>query len=530
MRTPCSSFLLLLTALCLAGCSSNSPAPVQQAEIEQTGAPTAIVPAAQSTATPAKSPAVALVTPRPADTPQTSPENTAVASADPAENGEIVKLALKDAPRADESRLRGKTLEVTGVVGQFSQTGNIPMIFLRTGEASTVPLMLDKAEAEPWAKVGVGQTVTLRGRFGGRQGSGSLFWRIEPTLAPPIYTAQALAEMVTQTPHLACGDLTDQPVIVVGTVKLVEFSDLGAAGLIIEGSNDCDIYCTAFPELRSKLEKYRPGSKIQVAGLCRVETRLTVKQISMPLVSVITVPLPVPGVEYAQEVASLASRLKQQADAMRSSKAQLSASAADLPGYLEKDANAEKYAGKVVELTGKIRRLSESPDGHDVVILATSDHDVGADLACELCVRGPWDTMAPGQTVVVRGKAIKGRSNLELKEGVVLKVEEADKPLEVTADNLAAELEKDRAAFESRYVGKWVVFSGAWQSTNSDSTILSSGEGCQFVCSFAGAESGRHRAQFLTLRPGDTVRILGKVTSADSGGKRVQLEECWERQ
>jgi len=467
------------------------------------------------------------------------PESTPVSPPDSPEapaklvaEGEIVKLSPEEARLADESKLAGKTLEVTGVVGLLSQTGKLATIALSTGEFTTIPFTLEHDEVEPWAKVGVGQTVTLRGRFGGPKTYGMVFWKLQPTVGPPIYTAEALAEMITKNPQQAARDLEGQAVIVTGTVTKLDFNDVGAAGIDIEGNKDCIIHFTAFNDFKPLLEKYKVGSKIQFAGNCHVDLQETPKQILMVASSPITVPLPVAGVEYAKGIEALESRLKKQSEAMLSAQAELTVSAVDLHEEFKKDGNEArtKYEKKVVEITGKVRKLEESTDGsHDIIKLATTEEYMSEDLPCELVVGDPWNTLAPGQTVVVRGNVIKGIFGAEVKEALVVKVEEAGKPVEATLDELAAELKKDPQAFAAKYSKKSIIVSGPLDETTSFSSTLKGADDFKIKCSFGGDESGKHRSQFAMHKPGDTVRILGMVTGIDADAKRIELEECWAR-
>lgn len=443
----------------------------------------------------------------------------------------MVKLSIENARVATEETYAGKALEVTGVVALFSQTGKLANISLRTSGFGSIPFTMDKEEVEPWAKVGKGQTVTLVGKFAGPKGFGVTLWKLKPTVGPPIFTGEALAEQFSKDPRQAERNLKDQGIIVTGTVKSVTFNEVDAGAVIIEGNKDYTVRCTAFPDQKAKLEMYKPGSKIQVTGACLLDIT-DPKQILMPLVDIITVALPVPGVEYAKEIESYESRQKQAAAAARSAKPEFTVSAVDLCGEFKKDDNAarKKYEGTVIEVSGTVRGLSEPYDGRrDEVKLMGGPEELGNDVVCGMSEGNPWNTMAPGQSVVIRGKLTNGIFGPELQDAIVMKVNDAGKPPEVTVDQLADELLKDPKAFEEKYANKWIVLQGTLEEYSSFASHLKPAKEVKFSVSLSAGDMGRHHTQFKTHKPGEAVRIVGKVSSIDAEGKRISLADCWER-
>ena len=442
---------------------------------------------------------------------------------------EIVKLTVTQARRANLSDFVGKTIEVTDVIEGFAEDPSGYSIWL---QSRTEPFIchLPEGETEPWAYLTLGRNITLRGNVSADRTAWT--WRIvtsKPGLAP-ILTATSIAERAEKDPRTARLDFDWQYLIVKGTIDSMKSDEAGT--FTLRGSDSCQILCTTDSRFKAKMEKYKPGDSIQLFGMCigvtwdEKESTLHVQNI-IP----ITTALPVPGIVYSENIETHDARTKRGAIFVHNEKAASSVTADKLLQDYEAypipkfgPLFSMKYEMKRIEVTGKIASFGESPDrGYDLVHFDT-------DFICTLLDRDPWNSIAPGQTVVVRGYLNSGWAEvreLDLFDSVIVRVDpKSPQVSEFDAKTLADNFLKNPAKFHRDNHEKWIVVSGKLQEVKP--TVLEAG-GVKIKCEFDIPDYSRHLKRFMKHQPGDTVRILGKLSSFDADKLSITLTGCWER-
>jgi hypothetical protein len=104
----------------------------------------------------------------------------------------------------------------------------------------------------------------------------------------------------------------------------------------------------------------------------------------------------------------------------------------------DRNAHAEKYKDKFVELTGVIKEVKVTPGStpEGVVFLEGAAGDLLPGVQCTMSDKQPWKKALPGQTVKVRGKWPQFSLGAALMESEIVDVS-GPKPATVTADQLA---------------------------------------------------------------------------------------------
>jgi hypothetical protein len=87
----------------------------------------------------------------------------------------------------------------------------------------------------------------------------------------------------------------------------------------------------------------------------------------------------------------------------------------------KKDVNAaaDKYVGKVIDVSGQVQRVSLP----DEIYLKVEKDPVG--LLCNTKEKGPWEGVAPGSKVKIRGKLPKGEAVGCLHQCVIIEATES---------------------------------------------------------------------------------------------------------
>jgi len=180
----------------------------------------------------------------------------------------------------------------------------------------------------------------------------------------------------------------------------------------------------------------------------------------------------------------------------------------------------KKYAGKVIEVSGKVNFVSH--DRTEGIIFLKGERPAGVE--CHAAEMRPWNKAAPGQTAVIRGVLHPQASEPYLTDCVVVKAD-GPKPPEVSVDEFQAEHIKDLDSTRKKYQqGEHVVLVSELQRID-DKTVLvfKSKEPAPII------EAAVPRIkEFVVegLRAGTKLKILGNYLSIDVTKDRVRIDGC----
>jgi hypothetical protein len=178
-----------------------------------------------------------------------------------------------------------------------------------------------------------------------------------------------------------------------------------------------------------------------------------------------------------------------------------------------------KYAGKVIELNGKVVSFSEDFGTR----LKMEGDKSGATFPCYTVDRKPWLKVTPGATIKVKGIVPLSGSVGDLGS---VQITDAGKyeALTLTASQLAAEHAKSRKDANAKYDRKWCNLSGDFLETkdapNGRQAFLKSGNDVEVVC-FSGS-LGKDDP-IAGLKKGTKVKLFGQLIVNEREEKKVYL-------
>lgn len=179
-----------------------------------------------------------------------------------------------------------------------------------------------------------------------------------------------------------------------------------------------------------------------------------------------------------------------------------------------------KYIGKMVEVSGVVLRITGSPFS-DILYIDTGTGDTK--IECSMLSREPWNEIAYGQQVTVRGHCRGVGSTFFLHDCAI--TEHGPSPAQsMTATDLAQEYAADSAKTNDKYHAKTKDDKG------SGTTLLVTGEVVAWT-----DKSNRFFFQPLVLKGADGVRVvctLGTMLYPEFEapvGTKVQVIGCYRR-
>lgn len=187
-----------------------------------------------------------------------------------------------------------------------------------------------------------------------------------------------------------------------------------------------------------------------------------------------------------------------------------------------------KYKGKVVEVTGKVKRVTDTGGFSDITVELDGANFTSVECNFDDSLRSSVANLTVGSTVTIRGRCDGLSFNLSLDDCIVMpggptKTPTANTPIVVTADALAKEFRDDPKAANAKYNGKLVELTGtsAAVTTNPDGqTIINMNPNAAFGCSVVVADVPAAKK----LKPGATVTVRG--TCDDDGFGVVKFKDC----
>jgi hypothetical protein len=186
----------------------------------------------------------------------------------------------------------------------------------------------------------------------------------------------------------------------------------------------------------------------------------------------------------------------------------------------------QKYKGKVVELTGTVRDLTDDPYGNvGYIYLEVKGDILGVRVATK--DKKPWLTVAQGSQIKVKGKEPEAGLPADLFEAEI--VDAGPNPAMLSAEQLAKEYTADRKATAAKYNEKRVnvegevVEKGKSQYCDVQLKLKGAGE-ITISCCFGGAANTQGLG---AAKPGQKLKVFGTLSLLDNPNEKViHLNTC----
>jgi hypothetical protein len=183
-----------------------------------------------------------------------------------------------------------------------------------------------------------------------------------------------------------------------------------------------------------------------------------------------------------------------------------------------------KYHGKVLEVIGPVVEMGMTATAEAYVVLEGVQVPVVRTIECVMSEKEPWRKVVPGQKCTLKGRCEYLGGELRIKE---CKVAGATGPgrILITSAELSERYEKDAAAAEKEFAGRYVELAGTLDKVQAEDRsarlTLSMTAKVSITCHLAGGMADRARK----LRPGARITLLGKP-DAYNAADGIVLKGC----
>jgi len=186
-------------------------------------------------------------------------------------------------------------------------------------------------------------------------------------------------------------------------------------------------------------------------------------------------------------------------------------------------ASNETWGNRVVEVSGRVVLVGHTEKNGDCVLLQAGlrGHDP---VVCWMAVDRPWDAIAPGMSVVLKGQVVEiaPGSSPQLRHCWKVSAGESEDSRQFTAEDLCRTYCERRAEVHDLLSERWVWVTGRIASVDAinDALFLQGHATTQVRCTLAGQEASWDR----DLASGDWIQLLGKISNGDE--RKVDLVDC----
>jgi hypothetical protein len=189
------------------------------------------------------------------------------------------------------------------------------------------------------------------------------------------------------------------------------------------------------------------------------------------------------------------------------------------------EAMTRKYEGKVIELRGEVERTFRNGPTDAFVALKVEKQIIG--VRCKTVDRQPWATVAPGQTIKIKGVLPKELWVVAALVDCVFVDVGPYAAIPVTTEELAKEHAADPAATKKKYHHKHLVVSGAVASkefNNNGSAVLGlkTDSPVKVTCIFDLDMNEEGKA----VKVGQQIKLVGEFLSNSGTEDEVLLTSC----
>ena len=447
---------------------------------------------------------------------------------DPAD---VIVLPFEELARAhrDDYSLRKfgtKRIESTVVVSAFECSrgpagkGTRDLLQCQVGHVVPTRLLINPKMPQPWASVAMDQEVTLRS---GPSGSDEPYWDIlnpGPNQAP-VLAAKDLAAQFQKGGILAVQKYDSRPVYVTGQVLQVQREGFFHT-ITLQGSDSVNIQvlCESSP----LTEAIKSRQTIHVLGRVRKDTLDKAPNSPVILYQAvpITVPFPVPGIKYAE---SIDARIQ---DLITRTRQTTSAATLTADDYQSQDEPTllKKYAGKLVEVSGTITRLTSYDNGDAIALLPAAD---AKSIHVVLIEPEPWKNHVIGQHVTVRGRMNNGAAN-GMHNAVIVQAKPQPEPLKLfTTAELVDAYSGDRENFIVQWTGRPMEVLGVLKSVDLNEGTFELAEDGAIPIVVKLPDAPAHKARFGKHKIGDRIQIMTVIDQFGSTFEVLRLNDAWDR-
>jgi len=172
----------------------------------------------------------------------------------------------------------------------------------------------------------------------------------------------------------------------------------------------------------------------------------------------------------------------------------------------------------VLELSGVVEEIGLSTQGDVSLFLEGTQIPTPQSIECLTIDKEPWNKVTPGQTVTLRGRCEILGGELKFRNCQIVEAKGAAR-VSITSAELAQAYEKDAEAAGKTYEGKWLEVSGEKEKVDR----LTSMEKAVLTLKTTGKVAisclvdGGMIAQAEKVKPGQSVKVLGRVKAFDAG-------------
>jgi hypothetical protein len=199
--------------------------------------------------------------------------------------------------------------------------------------------------------------------------------------------------------------------------------------------------------------------------------------------------------------------------------------AADYAAEFKKDkkAAAEKYNGKIIQLTGTVDHFAKNITGDVEMLLAVKGDFVG--VICFTTDKQPWNHATPGQSVQVKGAFPEITFSPALVHCVIVEASGTKAPT-LTAEALGKEYDADAKAVEEKYKDKWLFLTGTvadkQEKDKAVRVFFKTDSKVKVVASFTPTD----KADADQIKVGDKVRVIGHFSELYAEKGEVAVGQC----
>lgn len=190
---------------------------------------------------------------------------------------------------------------------------------------------------------------------------------------------------------------------------------------------------------------------------------------------------------------------------------------------LEPHASNAEWGNRILEVRGRVVLVGRSEKMGDFVMLQAGLRGYDP-VICWMAVERPWDAIAPGMKVQIKGQALKiaPGSTPQLRHSWQVEGLESPESRTFAAEDLCRQYSENRGEVHDALSERWVWLTGQISTVDriNNALFLKGHKGTMVRCTLAGEDS----AWDTNLDSGQTIQILGKIQ--DGNQRQVDFVDC----
>lgn len=318
---------------------------------------------------------------------------------------------------------------------------------------------------------------------------------------------------LAEVPNLETLSVTDCKITGSGFKALSKLSKLKE--LRVSGNPVTDEHVLALKDIKGLKEVAFTGTKVseEVAlALKQARPDMRVRDVAGDEVALDKKPEPRPKPPPTEDISKVAPAFK------------LTAEDFHKEYEADKNAAAQKYKGKVIELSGEVQTVKRIDADRSMLLLKVEKSFFG--VQCVTTEEQPWAKVAPGQQIKIKGKWPEFSAGAAIIDCVFVETGEYA-AIRISAADLAKEYAADGEAAVKKYDKKYLVITGEvvskeFNSVGAGAVVLKTGNKVKVECSFTADEKDVVKA----FKVGQSIKVVGQFTLNFASGDEVSVYFC----